>query len=384
MSSPESPRFAKEEKGVFFLHPREGLKKWSESQTAIQAADPLRADPVFEIQFPQANQEGNIDSLLNVAREIIPTRDVDAFSLIEARAAKRDLGFVATSLARNGGAIQQVEGLESILLELSKRTGEVPGQTIFDYTSYNPQDGRTRAFTTWHHERTVIEQTYKGTKSLAECMYSLDEASDVTIFDSNYAPAVEEAASYYAPMSDSIFNIRRKLPTGFFGNFIQKNFHQVTIGANEYHGAGGGQIPVFLIDKLLGTVSTEEAHEREIANKFNTDNLVYSPPEIRTFANSIAKKESLLEVAEDTVKNNLEGKNDAEISVARESISALMRMREEINIFRIRHQMLAKLDLETREEQIGTGGYDLEMLKFLAKLTKHAGYRLDKTAEELE
>lgn len=348
--------------------------KCTEDDQKVAALDPLKADDFLTSKLPNINRSADIEALLaNTVQFVLKSKRLTSIDMLNARAALRDLGFLAGSLATHGIDPRTVPGLEDQLIELGLRTDEIPRDTVFTYGPRNPNGARMRLFTDQPEERIFIDSFRFGMQELPHSIEALVRASTLSIHDEQFAYEVVQAEERFSNMVGSIVEVRRKITPHVFTHELRPYFPTFVIGGKEYVGPGGAQMPVILIDYLLWGSSMTDSPEY---THYFYDNLQYLPPELRQIAGSKRGSASILDKVEEELRATRTASGEPIPGV-----SALVRLLNTIQKFRFPHKKVADDNMAIRQEgSLGSGGYTTDILQRLIDLTSVSRRRIQQSA----
>lgn len=153
----------------------------------VSLLDPLNLDDFLLNYLPQLNRKRLSREIIRFALTKVPNKtEVSHYDPLNAKAATRDLGFIASSITRHGLKLNTIPQLEEALLTLSETTNEVPRDTVFSYGPRNPETKRMRLFTGLPEEKLFIESFRRGMKKIPDCISFLISAKQETINSPNF------------------------------------------------------------------------------------------------------------------------------------------------------------------------------------------------------
>ncbi|MCE9628724.1 MAG: DUF1864 family protein [Candidatus Vogelbacteria bacterium] len=343
------------------------IKLSIEKDVRISELDPFNADSFFSQELPELNTSKDSQKIIKVTQELINSKsDYTEVGELEAKAMVRDLGMVISSLKRHGIGLEGVPGLEEKLLELASFTNEVPRDTVFSYGPRNPiNPSRTRYFTKVPEEKIFIESFREGMNHLSPAVAGLLQAHQVSPESNNFSGLVERSTKEFQGMIDAILKVRRNISPEVFTNDLRPYFDPITIGGIDYSAAGGAQMPVLLIDLIAHT--SDKIPETTTYQTYFEDNIRYLPYELRSIAEEIRGKKSLLTTIIET--------GTAEVPM--ENLEALRELFTKLLQFRMPHLRIAKDNMAKRDVGArGSGGYQTEILELLIKQTQDSRNKL--------
>ncbi|MEK7565170.1 MAG: monodechloroaminopyrrolnitrin synthase PrnB family protein [Patescibacteria group bacterium] len=301
-------------------------------------------------------------------------------SRLEAAAATRDAGMVASSLVRHGAPIQEFPDLEEFLVTLSIMTDEVPADTVISYGPRNPYNGRMRTFTGESGEQLFISCVIEGMRSLPTAVAALDAAQEFSPTDSEFSCLVDLAASNFSAMIVSITQVSKCITPEYFTHKLRPYFEPKIIGGKTYLAPGGAQMPVILIDLALwGGRDNNPQYIR-----YWNENVSYLPLSLRVRTQKIVRSEPLIDkVAKELENVKSFGVSQREnVELALGSIDKLIVMLQK---FRYPHLRIAEENMAIRQKgAVGSGGYDTEVLKLLIASSESARKKVQKLQQDLK
>ncbi len=344
----------------------------------VQLLDPLELDSLLIEELPRFNMEVKPEALIERMEGLsIDSKKLHSLSPEEAMAATRDLSMVASSLRRHNRSLGEIPYLESALITLSKRTLEVPADTVFSYGTRNPIGERTRTFTTFPEERLFIDSFREGMVNLPLALSTLEKVQNTKVDNLEFAPLVREVASNFEAMVSAIVRVRKAISPEFFTKELRPYFEPKTIGGRIYKAPGGAQMPIILIDQALWGAS--ESNPMYLG--YYRENLAYQPHILRDRESSIIKEVPIItRVFQELESSDLNIESTKKVAI--ESLTAAHELLLFVEQFRRPHLKIAQDNMALRPAgAVGSGGYDIEILEFL--LT-HISAAKQKVAEKLK
>lgn len=334
----------------------------------VSELDPLGADNLF-VELPNINKFK--DSSLLFSRTSYFAEKVlliDDLSQEIALAILRDLGMLGSALTKQEIIVASVPFLEEALTYVGKYAGEVPRDTFFSYTSRNPQkDGRLRKYTALSEEILFIDSLKKTNYLLYDCIYALQLASQLSIFDPNFGYFVNQATKNLQTMVETMIVVKKNIAPEVFTLQIRPFFEPYKVYDVEYHAPGASSMPVNLIDKLLWSDKNDDSAYQE----YYQNSVSYMPFSYRYLANQLKKQSSLLT----KIFQELDKKALDEISY--HSIQAVLDCVNTILKFRGPHKKVVDDNFKLRNANArGSGGLQKGFLDYLIQETFHAVKRL--------
>lgn len=329
------------------------------------ALDPLELDPFLLHILPTLNRDGNSDELMHQVRaldlhKIIKTQ----WSIPEAQAILRDLGFIAASVVKHHGVVEDFPGLAFVLCSLAQQIDEVPRDTLFSYTVRNPLQARTRTFTGTEHEQIFRLSVLDGVTASWDCLSHLTATTELELGSEAFNALLQEAVYPLQKMIQATLLVKKTIPTAIFNEEIRPYFPSMSINNAVYFAPSGAQMPILLVDWLLWGVNNQEVTYQD----YFQDNLRYLPPELRQIVTSYPHQDSL--IARLTKAAIGLPRTSANVKGFARALSLIEELLVQILQFRFPHLRLAQDSMEQRQgAPVGSGGYTLTMLKELLEHT---------------
>ncbi len=335
----------------------------------IAAKDPLDLDERLG-SLPLCNHEGDTaaiqewltDSSLRLADQPLHSADV-------AFAALRDLDFLAASLIRHGiNPIETTPYLEENLLSLSRTTGSVPRGTVYTYAAANPTGERQRTFTGTFEEDTFIDAVRSGMLGLDTASNALShlELQGATV--DNVQHSVHETVKALDRMTTAIVAVHRHVSPDFFTHQLRPYFEPLIIGNQSFSGAGGAQMQLLAIDRMLWGIDDPDPVYRE----FYDESYPYLTPVQKE---GLARFERLNDGT--SLLSHALRAGDSEIAAA--CLDAMRSIRR----FRYPHKKVADDNFKLRSETaVGSGSYRPDILGHLIAKTEVYIAQLEEVHED--
>jgi hypothetical protein len=226
----------------------------------ISLLDPLKADRFFRETFVVLAAQKQPDQFIEAIWPLInEALQLPQFTRLEALAALRDLGMIAAVVTRYGIPVPDLPDLEQALARLGKLGGEVPRETLFSYTTRNPEGTRLRTFTNLTEERLFIDTLREGLLSTIVCLRATFQACLYEPYDPAFVQSLEMAAEAFSELVPGIVEIRKKISPELFTFQMRPFFDPFEVNGVSYLAPSGTQLPLILIDWLVwGRVLDEE------------------------------------------------------------------------------------------------------------------------------
>jgi len=333
----------------------------------IANADPLNLDNAIFF-LPQLNKDGNTE----VIKEILfysLNASKNMSSQTEAIASLRDIDFLAGSLIRHGiDPLTCIPGMEEELLRLGNIAETAPRGTVFTYAVVNPAGNRQRTFTGSVEEIRFIEATKEGVLALDHGLNALSLCFLAN--DEELGLALQNTSIDMDQMISSILRVRRNISPEYFTNEIRPYFEPLIIDGKKIAGAGGAQMQLLAIDRILWGVNDVDKDYQ----KFFTENLLYLTPMQRSAVNRFLDNNGNKSITF-WLENN-PGKFDR----SREGALSLL---NKIRKFRYPHRKVAQDNFKIRpKDSLGSGLYNTDILDILISKTENATRRIEESAYE--
>lgn len=348
--------------GFKLIEQKSGYEGILEIDYKVQMLDPLSLDSFLVNQLPSLNGEGNTQGLVDIidSLDLRPER-LSSFSLEESLAAVRDLNMILSSLRRHGRNLGKNSKIEQALIFLSKKTQEVPTDTVFSYGTRNPQNERMRTFTELQEERLFIESFRSGMISLPSAIKALEEATSLSLSDIAFGEKIKSAQKSFEKMIGAIVGVQRNITPELFTTQLRPFFEPKNIGGTTYKAPGGAQMPIVLIDQLLWGSDVKD----EIYRQYFYENVQYQPVFLRQKAELFSNIPSLIHRITKELET-VDTRNTTELKIIKSSLVAVYDLLSFVEKFRKPHLKIAEANMALRPSgSVGSGGYDVNILKFL-------------------
>ncbi|HEU4966432.1 MAG TPA: monodechloroaminopyrrolnitrin synthase PrnB family protein [Candidatus Saccharimonadales bacterium] len=331
------------------------ITNWSSYET-IAALDPLIFDEQAR-RLPSLNSTNDVRGLTDQYESLL---DVSARALKEgidadnAAASLRDLDFVAGSLVRHGAIeIAEQDMAQIVLHSLGAVAGTVPRGTVFTYAAANPDGVRRRTFTDTDGEQLFINSVKEGVDALDHCVEALSEVPTGKI------GGIEQAAEHMGRMVTSIVAVKKGITPEFFTYEMRPYFDALTVNGVSYAGAGGAQMQVVAVDRMIWGADCPDATYED----YYADNVRYLTPNQRAAIADFEESTNGKSIV--TLIN--EGTLPPEAAVSTRGLLVTLRK------FRYPHRKVANDNFALRTEgSVGSGQYTPTMLDKLIELNEQA------------
>ncbi|MEX0810911.1 MAG: monodechloroaminopyrrolnitrin synthase PrnB family protein [Chitinophagales bacterium] len=334
------------------------IKYSADLHLRVSVLDPLGFDPYVDM-LHDLNQKENLKGLIELTSDLLPSlKFIQSLDVENNLAAMRDLGFLISSIRKLGvQPVKVVSNLETILLQIAKNTALPPRESSYHYGVWNPAGSRQRTFTKLEDEIGLINgvrNTIPYFENIAFDIFKLLETdnSDFSMLLSNIESNFEKSVSAFAQSM-------RLIDPWVFSNRLRPYFDPVEVGNKEYIGPGGGQIPLYLVDKMLWFDNDDE-----IYLKFTRECNAYMPIYLREMFDEIEDKPSLLKKVSTALtdhSNTVDGK-------CLEQIDNVFKL---LYKFRKPHTSLARKSLSKENRgnyETGSAGYKFSFVEHVLRL----------------
>lgn len=325
----------------------------------IAKLDPLNLD-YFLTEIPSINARGDTSSLITLSKIAIETlHSTTDITNNEAFASLRDLDFLLGSCIRHElDPINDVDGFEESLLFLGRIAGTIPRGSVYTYSISNPDNERQRSFTGSLEENKFIDAVRTGTSAMDNALIKLSQSSPEN--PKELITGLDITTSAMDVMVGAIGKVMKTVSPEYFTHQLRPYFEPAIIGGKLYTGAGGAQMQLLGIDRILwGKTDGDETY-----NQFYEENFQYLTPDHQNAISHYLNRhdKTILE----TVLEEGTGP-DNELS------NATLRLLKTIRKFRYPHRKVARDNFNLRSENsVGSGSYTPEILDLLINKTEHA------------
>ncbi len=341
------------------------------NHSAIALLDPLEACALVR-QLPALNRAANVEGLVQLLRDLCKKAGrLHWGSFEQAAAAMRDFGVCLGSLKRHGHEpLALVPQLEPVLRRLGKCTGLPPRDTLLHYTVWNPPGDRLRTYTGLPDEVQLIQSVRLAIPPLEWTLLRLAELHTVPLRAPDFVPLCTQVLSGLRQLVDSIVHAHRYVSPHIFASELRSYYDPILIGGKQYLGPGAVEMPLFVLDHLLWGSNSREAGYVAFKELY----VPYILPELRTLYRRHAGQPSLVDRVLDEV-HTLDEPDDT----ARAGVHTLRALLDMLIRFRAPHLKLAEKSYNAESgnpRQVGSGGFTLDMLAELLRLSREARARL--------
>ncbi|WNG15913.1 monodechloroaminopyrrolnitrin synthase PrnB family protein [Cystobacter fuscus] len=339
--------------------------------TAIAPLDPLEASALL-CQLPSLNRAANVEGLVHLLRGLSEKASrLQGGDPARAAAVMRDLGMCLGSLKHHGHEpLELVPQLEPVLRRLGERTGLPPRDTLLHYSVWNPPGDRLRTYTGLPDEVQLIQSVRLAIPPLESAITRLAELYEVPVRAPDFVPLCTQVLEGLRQLVESIVHAHRHVSPHVFASELRSYYDPILIGGTPYLGPGAVEMPLFVLEHLLwGSSSTEAGYVA-----FKERYVPYILPEWRALYRRHVGRPSLVDRVLEEV-HALEEPNDT----ARAGVDALRALVGMLIRFRAPHLKLAEKSYSAESGNprgVGSGGFTVEMLAELLRLTREAQARL--------
>lgn len=332
----------------------------------VARRDPLHADEYFRA-LPEWNESQNLFAISRAVRAILPSGfQVSTMDVSDCLASIRDLGMLASSLARHGvNPTQVVRGLEECLLELGQRVDMIPRDTVYHYGIWNPTGARERRFTSDPAEQVLIEAARLAAPGIDGGLDMLLQAVQLDFDDPEFARLCRASAKRLQVILCSVGKAKAGIPPEFFARTLRPYFAELELGGERYGGASAAPLSVCMFDHVLWGSDSDD----EIFRAFQTKQIAYNLPSWRSLHADTLGAPSLVTRL---FHSHLRGHRHPE------ALAAVLEILHVLIVFRGRHRFVASraYNAEIRQFDTGSGGYGVDTLNHLLQNIRQVSKRL--------
>lgn len=329
--------------------------------------DPLHADRFFA-QLPSWNQVADVVSIYQALCEMLPTSyRIATMTIPEAIASIRDLGMMASSLARHGAnPTDVVPHLEERLLQLGDLVDMVPRDTVYHYGVWNPPGRRERRFTGAAAEGALIDAVRVAAPAIDATLEWLCAVVSMPLDSDEFVAGCRDAAIRLESILDAIGQVKKEIPPVFFAQTLRPYFAPLVLGGQSFNGASAAPLSMCILDHLLWSSDCRDRAFRQ----FQLKQIRYNMPHWRLLHARTLGRPSL-------VTRMLQAHASGETN--RAAIEAVVDLLHVLIAFRGRHRFVAMraYSAEVRKFEVGSGGYGVDTLEHILHLTRDASKTLN-------
>ncbi|MFA0961897.1 monodechloroaminopyrrolnitrin synthase PrnB family protein [Roseivirga sp. BDSF3-8] len=334
-----------------------------QDEQIIGQTDVLGADEWIK-KIPVFNNEGNVEGLINILKDALPTPETaEKYTYHEAAAAMRDLGILFGSIKRHGEEPEtHVPNLADTMMVLSKTLDLPPRDTLISYSVWNPQGSRLRTYTGTADEMNLIYSVQMSMNPLVKAILLLDKLYHMSFEDPEFAPLCRETAENFQAMVKGVVHAKRHVAPEVFAGSLRFYFDPIQLDGKTYLGPGAVEMPVFVFDHILW--SSDCTNEEYLG--FKETYHPYVLPKMRQVYNAYNNKPSLLTRFSLFLENS-----DQSNPVVRENIKAMEFLCTQLKSFRMPHKKVAENAYHKTpkaQRSKGSGGYAPTMLTHIINL----------------
>jgi len=333
------------------------------NDSRIAELDPLGIDRLLSA-VRSMNSADDLNGLVGLLRHAVPA---DSGHLLphECIAAMRDLGLLMGSIKRHGvEPVRAVPELGEVLLDLGKRTGMVPRDTLLHYTVWNPPGPRQRLYTGDYMERMLIAGVCATVFRLAEAAEVCKHLINADPDELEFAVAANELVALLRCLEDSMDLVMANMTPEFFALIARPYYEAIDVGGYTYLGPAAAHVPLYLVDLVVWASD----HCDEDRKKFLLEWARYGIQPWQYLSRQWASGPSLITRVEAAWKSA--GGRASPILYG--SVEALSRVLRALVVFRGKHFTVtrAAYDVDLRIYDVGSGGGDLELLSYFSTYTR--------------
>ncbi|GIJ35925.1 monodechloroaminopyrrolnitrin synthase PrnB family protein [Verrucosispora sp. WMMD703] len=349
-----------------------------EHNEQVRRLDPLRLDSELRM-LPRLNRAADVAALARVLGAALPPAEsIAAFTTAECLAAMRDLGMYLGSLQRHGvSAFDAVPGATRSFQLLGQRTGMIPRDTVYHYTSWNPTGERERLYTGHPMERSLINAVRTCVPNLAHAvdvgrsLMQEDPAAPV------HAERIASLAAHIAVADTVMSGIQASVTPEFFARVLRPFYEDVRVAGHTYMGPAAAHIPIFLIDLLLWASDRGSPGYLQFCREVSAQTLPQWRERYAEWANTPSITSRVV-----AALGTSGARSPDEIVEA--SARSLRRALQTLTSFRGKHLVMARraYQEELRLYELGSGGGSVGLLEEILALTRQNRALLNATAAQ--
>lgn len=332
----------------------------------VSSIDPLEVDQVMSY-LPEMNRQGDVKEIHEAAQYAVSgAEDLTAPTRTEALASIRDIDFLASSLLKHGEQpIVSIAGMEEQFIRMGKIANTVPRGTVFTYTAGNPSDERRRSFTGSNEEEVFIDSVARSIIALDDSVMGLGQTSLMN--DAGLYTALLQSGEAMNEMIDSIVQVKRTVSPDFFTFQMRPFFEPLVIDGESLTGAGGAQMQLLAVDRMLWGCEDKSPEYEE----FFAKNYIYLTP---------TQQEALVDYACINGNKSIVSWINDNPGKYPEITDATVDLLKKIKKFRFPHRRIAQDNFKLRpSDAVGSGNYKPDILDLLIEKTKASIVLLEKS-----
>ncbi|MCD0444091.1 DUF1864 family protein [Glycomyces sp. A-F 0318] len=323
--------------------------------------DPLGADgPLAAV--PAMNAGADVRALTAALRRLTPSLpEVAAFDFCECLAAMRDLGLLLGSIKRHGvQPLPEVPGLETVLVELGRRTEMIPRDTVHHYTEWNPLGPRQRMYTGDPQETVLMGGPRASIPELGQALERCAALADTDVADPAFAPLLQELGDHLAAFETVIADVVARVSPEFFAQQMRPYYEEVAVAGRDWLGPAAAHVPLYLADLALwASDDNDPAYEA-----FLEESAEHTLPAWRGLVRQWRDRPSIV--------RRLREAAEPDPAPWGAHLTALHRVMRSLVVFRGRHLGIARKAYkeEVRLYELGSGGGSIGLLQSILDLTR--------------
>ena len=336
-----------------------------------QSVDPFELDTFFRHTI--AVVEEPLEKVLRQLNIIVRDTETSAFDSVPAAlAALRDIDFLVCAVhLADPFAYKSVPGLESLLVRLGQRAGQIPRGSNSTYGPCNPPDERMRLFTGLPEERMFIHAIADGLRGLDGVLCGLATMAHNPVDSPPVVAAAGGLEPAWEPMIEASVRMLRGMPPEVFSGRIVPCFVPLDVAGTTYQGITGAQSPNVGIDYLLWGV--ESADDEYLS--YARTNLSEQLPSHQQLIDEVLERTGGVSLLTH-IERELSTATRLDVTAAAAVLAHLESLLRRIGTFRAAHRRLAELNMQRRTTQVGSGGHTLHLLDELGASTRQARHRV--------
>lgn len=342
------------------------FKLADEDHLAIAELDPLHWDEAMAL-LPLHNENENLDSLLELLDAFLArVNEVYTLGIHSKLAIMRDLGMVMASVRKLGYQPCELKpGLEEALVRLGEDTHMPPRETSYHYGPWNPKGPRQRLFTRYKDELGLTEGVRKAIPGCEKTLRILVSLQNEDLAGEAFAVNVEKANRELKEIVEGMVYSVRMIDPWTFSNKLRPFFDPICVKGKSYIGPGGGQMPLFVIDRMVWYDEPDTVYA-----PFMEECKEFIVPEFRALFDAMRIQESLLGKVRRQLREQktLDALCWANVARVEDLIRTLVK-------FRSPHQNLSQKSLNEKNRgnyKTGSAGYEISLVNHVSGLTSLA------------
>jgi hypothetical protein len=340
----------------------------------IAQLDPLGYD-CLAWEVKELNEQEDLQGLVVILDRTRPSLEaLGTMSIEEKVAAMRDLGMVISSIRKLGEEPTRLRSeLNEVLLSLGRQTNMPPRDTAYHYGPWNPDGERQRTFTKLKDERGLIHGVRVAIPACEKAIFSLLQLRQLKVTGSEFQVVCEKIQHQLKKAVNGIVYSVRTIDPWIFSHKLRPYFDPITIDGKHYIGPGGGQMPLYVFDKLLW-YDMSNRHYNEFIDESND----YMPLQIKeTFLRAKKSKPLTQLLLTDLEALNLSDNKQVQLNL--KEFDMLFKL---LFKFRKPHENLAKRSLSKENQgnyDTGSAGYKYSLVQEIYEINSTAYRRFKKS-----